>query len=166
MKNWSLKKFKKLSSESEGVLFLSITTTGLEKYICTKVRTSNIENSYPIQYCRPTFHSDTLKYRQHSKSDIIETSYTEIRSDPFLHTRAGCKITYIRTGWCYCVIVRVARRFKFTFFNNFILMNWILENCFDKLKIVHDVYRNSITHLYPLNCNNSCAVHPNRTRDR
>lgn len=58
-------------------------------WINTFVQRLEHRHSYPIQYCRPTFHSDTLKYRQHSKSDIIEASYTEIWSDPFFHTRAG-----------------------------------------------------------------------------
>lgn len=125
---------KLINLQQNSFLLLLILYAQQRGWINTFVQRWEHRHSYPIQYCRPTFHSDTLKYRQHSKADIIEASYTEIRSDPFLHTHTGREIAYIWTCRCYCAIVRVARRFKFTFFNNFICLE-ILRGWMEFMKL-------------------------------
>lgn len=74
---------------------------------------------YPIQYCSPALHCDTLEHSQHGKADIIKTSYAPIRPFPFFQTHTRVIITY---KWTRCFprrIIRVAWCLRFTFLNRF-----------------------------------------------
>lgn len=83
----------------------------MNTHVFWKARTCD---SYPIQYCRPTFHGDTLKYRQHSKPDIVEAGDAVVRADPFLAARARIVVANVRTGRRHRAIVGVARRRRIT----------------------------------------------------
>lgn len=93
------------------------TSTG---WINTHVLSGENSDSYPIQYCRPTFHGDTLKYRQHSKPDIVEAGDAVVRADPLFAARARIVVAIIRAARRHRLVVRVARRHQIALAHNFL----------------------------------------------
>lgn len=65
-----------------------------------EARTHIFCDSYPIQYCRPTFHRDALKYRQHSKPNIVKTGDSIIGAVPLFVASAIVVVANICARWC------------------------------------------------------------------
>lgn len=79
------------------------------------VMTHGVVVSYPIEDGSPALHSDALEDGEHGEADVIEGGYPPIRSLPLLQARAARAVTHVGPEWCHGLIVRVARRWTFTF---------------------------------------------------
>lgn len=113
------------SIRSSSRLHIDTSTAWMNTHVFWKARTCD---SYPIQYCRPTFHGDTLKYRQHSKPDIVEAGDAVVGADPFLAARARIVVAHIRAGRRHRAVVRVARRGRITLLDDFGWTEIMTEN--------------------------------------
>ena len=78
---------------------------------------------YPVEYWRPSFHSDALEDCKHGKNDIVERRNSKIWTLPFLKTNGYVCWAGVGTGWSLTRIVRVTRYIFTSFGNHFICRN-------------------------------------------